>query len=206
MMAAGLASANRECCGEGAGLAMCVWEGGGVPSTPGRSCLLGGAGCPRTPLTQHRVPAGGADKQQMDAELRKEMMAIWPNLSQKTLDLLVTPHKCKDPSLCHGQHVLPRSPTCHLLPGVACPIQTLPPPPQDRPLPQSTPPHPTGAALLRGAWVGACRAGSPAAWVLIPTLGEYWGLAGRVGSMERWESGLLGSLCSSLKERVEVGW
>lgn len=38
---------------------------------------------------------GGADKQQMDAELRKEMMAIWPNLSQKTLDLLVTPHKCK---------------------------------------------------------------------------------------------------------------
>ena len=40
--------------------------------------------------------AGGADKQQMDAELRKEMMAIWPNLSQKTLDLLVTPHKCKD--------------------------------------------------------------------------------------------------------------
>ena len=33
----------------------------------------------------------------MDAELRKEMMAIWPNLSQKTLDLLVTPHKCKSP-------------------------------------------------------------------------------------------------------------
>lgn len=38
---------------------------------------------------------GGADKHQMDAELRKEMMAIWPNLSQKNLDLLVTPHKCK---------------------------------------------------------------------------------------------------------------
>lgn len=38
---------------------------------------------------------GGADKHQMDAELRKEMMAIWPNLSQKTLDLLVTPHKGK---------------------------------------------------------------------------------------------------------------
>ncbi|XP_047656747.1 voltage-dependent P/Q-type calcium channel subunit alpha-1A isoform X24 [Tachysurus fulvidraco] len=36
---------------------------------------------------------GGVDKHQMDAELRKEMMAIWPNLSQKTLDLLVTPHK-----------------------------------------------------------------------------------------------------------------
>lgn len=39
--------------------------------------------------------SGGIDKHQMDAELRKEMMAIWPNLSQKTLDLLVTPHKCK---------------------------------------------------------------------------------------------------------------
>ena len=39
--------------------------------------------------------SGGADKHQMDAELRKEMMAIWPNLSQKTLDLLVTPHKGK---------------------------------------------------------------------------------------------------------------
>ena len=41
------------------------------------------------------VCPGGADKHQMDAELRKEMMAIWPNLSQKTLDLLVTPHKGK---------------------------------------------------------------------------------------------------------------
>lgn len=41
------------------------------------------------------VPLGGLDKHQMDAELRKEMMAIWPNLSQKTLDLLVTPHKGK---------------------------------------------------------------------------------------------------------------
>ncbi|XP_071330061.1 voltage-dependent P/Q-type calcium channel subunit alpha-1A isoform X3 [Trachinotus anak] len=39
---------------------------------------------------------GGIDKHQMDAELRKEMMAIWPNLSQKTLDLLVTPHKSTD--------------------------------------------------------------------------------------------------------------
>uniref|UniRef100_A0A8C6WLS5 Voltage-dependent P/Q-type calcium channel subunit alpha-1A n=1 Tax=Neogobius melanostomus TaxID=47308 RepID=A0A8C6WLS5_9GOBI len=35
-------------------------------------------------------------KHQMDAELRKEMIAIWPNLSQKTLDLLVTPHKATD--------------------------------------------------------------------------------------------------------------
>ncbi|PNJ13365.1 CACNA1A isoform 47, partial [Pongo abelii] len=43
-----------------------------------------------------KIAKGGADKQQMDAELRKEMMAIWPNLSQKTLDLLVTPHKSTD--------------------------------------------------------------------------------------------------------------
>uniref|UniRef100_A0A4W6ENS3 Voltage-dependent P/Q-type calcium channel subunit alpha-1A n=1 Tax=Lates calcarifer TaxID=8187 RepID=A0A4W6ENS3_LATCA len=42
-----------------------------------------------------KIAKGGIDKHQMDAELRKEMMAIWPNLSQKTLDLLVTPHKCK---------------------------------------------------------------------------------------------------------------
>ncbi|XP_066563810.1 voltage-dependent P/Q-type calcium channel subunit alpha-1A-like isoform X1 [Amia ocellicauda] len=40
-----------------------------------------------------KIAKGGADKHQMDSELRKEMMAIWPNLSQKTLDLLVTPHK-----------------------------------------------------------------------------------------------------------------
>ncbi|XP_048104593.1 voltage-dependent P/Q-type calcium channel subunit alpha-1A-like isoform X1 [Alosa alosa] len=40
-----------------------------------------------------KIAKGGADKHQMDAELRKEMMAIWPNLSQKHLDLLVTPHK-----------------------------------------------------------------------------------------------------------------
>ncbi|XP_030207718.1 calcium channel, voltage-dependent, P/Q type, alpha 1A subunit, b isoform X7 [Gadus morhua] len=43
-----------------------------------------------------KIAKGGADKHQMDAELRKEMMAIWPNLSQKTLDLLVTPHKSTD--------------------------------------------------------------------------------------------------------------
>uniref|UniRef100_A0A8C7XSR3 Voltage-dependent P/Q-type calcium channel subunit alpha-1A n=1 Tax=Oryzias sinensis TaxID=183150 RepID=A0A8C7XSR3_9TELE len=42
-----------------------------------------------------KIAKGGIDKHQMDSELRKEMMAIWPNLSQKTLDLLVTPHKCK---------------------------------------------------------------------------------------------------------------
>lgn len=46
--------------------------------------------------------SGGADKHQMDAELRKEMMAIWPNLSQKTLDLLVTPHKGKLQEAAHS--------------------------------------------------------------------------------------------------------
>ncbi|XP_048869896.1 voltage-dependent P/Q-type calcium channel subunit alpha-1A-like isoform X5 [Brienomyrus brachyistius] len=43
-----------------------------------------------------KIAKGGADKHQMDAELRKEMMAIWPNLSQKNLDMLVTPHKATD--------------------------------------------------------------------------------------------------------------
>ncbi|XP_051570511.1 voltage-dependent P/Q-type calcium channel subunit alpha-1A [Myxocyprinus asiaticus] len=43
-----------------------------------------------------KIAKGGIDKHQMDAELRKEMMAIWPNLSQKNLDLLVTPHKSTD--------------------------------------------------------------------------------------------------------------
>lgn len=32
---------------------------------------------------------GGADRQQLDAELQKETLAIWPHLSQKMLDLLV---------------------------------------------------------------------------------------------------------------------
>ncbi|XP_038640700.1 calcium channel, voltage-dependent, P/Q type, alpha 1A subunit, b isoform X5 [Scyliorhinus canicula] len=43
-----------------------------------------------------KIAKGGADKHQMDRELRKEMMSIWPNLSQKTIDLLVTPHKSTD--------------------------------------------------------------------------------------------------------------
>lgn len=52
---------------------------------------------------------GGIDKHQMDAELRKEMMAIWPNLSQKHLDLLVTPHKCKLQSAGASQARWPRT-------------------------------------------------------------------------------------------------
>lgn len=30
-----------------------------------------------------------------DAELKKELSTVWPSLSQKTMDLLVTPHKRK---------------------------------------------------------------------------------------------------------------
>lgn len=58
------------------------------------ACVCGHAGL--------RGHPGGADKHQMDAELRKEMMAIWPNLSQKTLDLLVTPHKGKLQEMAHS--------------------------------------------------------------------------------------------------------
>lgn len=32
---------------------------------------------------------GGADWQQLDSELQKEILTIWPHLSQKMLDLLV---------------------------------------------------------------------------------------------------------------------
>lgn len=72
---------------------------------------------------------GGIDKHQMDAELRKEMMAIWPNLSQKTLDLLVTPHKCKLQSVGAGTA---RWLGCsHLVPPSA-PALFLFTPPKDR--------------------------------------------------------------------------
>uniref|UniRef100_A0A803W3J9 Voltage-dependent N-type calcium channel subunit alpha n=1 Tax=Ficedula albicollis TaxID=59894 RepID=A0A803W3J9_FICAL len=37
--------------------------------------------------------ASGVKQHQCDAELRKEISLVWPNLSQKTLDLLVPPHK-----------------------------------------------------------------------------------------------------------------
>ncbi|NXA54199.1 CAC1B protein, partial [Nothocercus julius] len=37
--------------------------------------------------------SGGVKQHQCDAELRKEISLVWPNLSQKTLDLLVPPHK-----------------------------------------------------------------------------------------------------------------
>lgn len=72
---------------------------------------------------------GGIDKHQMDAELRKEMMAIWPNLSQKTLDLLVTPHKCKLQSVGTGTVVWLRF--SHCVPPSA-PTLFLFMPPEDR--------------------------------------------------------------------------
>lgn len=41
-----------------------------------------------------RAPAG-MKQHQCDAELRKEVSSVWANLPQKTLDLLVPPHKRK---------------------------------------------------------------------------------------------------------------
>uniref|UniRef100_A0A8C6JZ39 Voltage-dependent N-type calcium channel subunit alpha n=1 Tax=Melopsittacus undulatus TaxID=13146 RepID=A0A8C6JZ39_MELUD len=43
-----------------------------------------------------KLASGGVKQHQCDAELRKEISLVWPNLSQKTLDLLVPPHKRKD--------------------------------------------------------------------------------------------------------------
>eukprot|EP00062_Callorhinchus_milii_P011414 gi/632957387/ref/XP_007894449.1/ PREDICTED: voltage-dependent N-type calcium channel subunit alpha-1B [Callorhinchus milii] len=40
-----------------------------------------------------KIAGGGAFQQQSDAELRKELTTVWPNLSQKMLDMLVPPHK-----------------------------------------------------------------------------------------------------------------
>ncbi|CAF87240.1 unnamed protein product, partial [Tetraodon nigroviridis] len=42
-----------------------------------------------------------------DADLKREISRVWPSLPQKTVDLLVTPHKCKQThiALC-GQTIL----------------------------------------------------------------------------------------------------
>lgn len=40
-----------------------------------------------------------------DADLKREINRVWPNLSQKTVDLLVTPHKC-EPHICLGSNRL----------------------------------------------------------------------------------------------------
>ncbi|KAG2456241.1 CAC1B protein, partial [Polypterus senegalus] len=42
-----------------------------------------------------KLASGVANQQRSDAELRKEISTVWPNLSQKTLDLLVPPHRRK---------------------------------------------------------------------------------------------------------------
>lgn len=49
--------------------------------------------------TDHCFPAveGGADWQQLDSELQKEILTIWPHLSQKMLDLLVPMPKSESP-------------------------------------------------------------------------------------------------------------
>ncbi|XP_040841269.1 voltage-dependent R-type calcium channel subunit alpha-1E isoform X1 [Ochotona curzoniae] len=43
-----------------------------------------------------KIAKGGADRQQLDSELQKEILAIWPHLSQKMLDLLVPMPKASD--------------------------------------------------------------------------------------------------------------
>uniref|UniRef100_A0A3Q3ER18 Voltage-dependent N-type calcium channel subunit alpha n=1 Tax=Kryptolebias marmoratus TaxID=37003 RepID=A0A3Q3ER18_KRYMA len=40
-----------------------------------------------------KLASGIVVQRLLDAELKKELSTVWPNLSQKTLDLLVTPHK-----------------------------------------------------------------------------------------------------------------
>uniref|UniRef100_A0A3B3UJX3 Voltage-dependent N-type calcium channel subunit alpha n=1 Tax=Poecilia latipinna TaxID=48699 RepID=A0A3B3UJX3_9TELE len=40
-----------------------------------------------------KLASGMVLQRLMDAELKKEMSTVWPSLSQKTMDLLVTPHK-----------------------------------------------------------------------------------------------------------------
>uniref|UniRef100_A0A8I5TGG3 Voltage-dependent N-type calcium channel subunit alpha n=1 Tax=Pongo abelii TaxID=9601 RepID=A0A8I5TGG3_PONAB len=52
----------------------------------------------RTALEIKLAPAG-TKQHQCDAELRKEISVVWANLPQKTLDLLVPPHKRK----CEGE-------------------------------------------------------------------------------------------------------
>ncbi|XP_074859500.1 voltage-dependent R-type calcium channel subunit alpha-1E [Carettochelys insculpta] len=43
-----------------------------------------------------KIAKGGADWQQLDSELQKEILAIWPHLSQKMLDVLVPLPKTSD--------------------------------------------------------------------------------------------------------------
>uniref|UniRef100_A0A8C8EDY4 Voltage-dependent N-type calcium channel subunit alpha n=1 Tax=Otus sunia TaxID=257818 RepID=A0A8C8EDY4_9STRI len=58
-----------------------------------------------------KLASGGVKQHQCDAELRKEISLVWPNLSQKTLDLLVPPHKRKWSISKHPAHPsCPKSP------------------------------------------------------------------------------------------------
>ncbi|XP_063795852.1 voltage-dependent R-type calcium channel subunit alpha-1E isoform X1 [Pseudophryne corroboree] len=43
-----------------------------------------------------KIAKGGADRHELDSELQKEILAIWPNLSQKMLDLLVPMPQASD--------------------------------------------------------------------------------------------------------------
>uniref|UniRef100_A0A8C9N6S3 Voltage-dependent N-type calcium channel subunit alpha n=1 Tax=Serinus canaria TaxID=9135 RepID=A0A8C9N6S3_SERCA len=54
-------------------------------------------------LSSPSLAAGGVKQHQCDAELRKEISLVWPNLSQKTLDLLVPPHKRKSDEMTVGK-------------------------------------------------------------------------------------------------------
>lgn len=68
-----------------------------MPRLPLRKSRLAGSAPPLTCSLSLRVSCllvtylilGGADRQQLDSELQKETLAIWPHLSQKMLDLLV---------------------------------------------------------------------------------------------------------------------
>uniref|UniRef100_A0A8C5JII3 Voltage-dependent R-type calcium channel subunit alpha n=1 Tax=Junco hyemalis TaxID=40217 RepID=A0A8C5JII3_JUNHY len=48
------------------------------------------------PCRSRATAGGGADWQQLDSELQKEILTIWPHLSQKMLDLLVPMPKTSD--------------------------------------------------------------------------------------------------------------
>lgn len=47
------------------------------------------------------MSAGVLAQRLNDIDLKREINRVWPSLSQKTVDLLVTPHKC-EPQFCLG--------------------------------------------------------------------------------------------------------
>uniref|UniRef100_A0A669Q547 Voltage-dependent N-type calcium channel subunit alpha n=1 Tax=Phasianus colchicus TaxID=9054 RepID=A0A669Q547_PHACC len=93
-----------------------------------------------------KLASGGVKQHQCDAELRKEISLVWPNLSQKTLDLLVPPHKRKHPVLQETWHGFsPFMPalyqalsryTVHMR---ACPLTLLHVPCAPQPIPDTSP-------------------------------------------------------------------